>query len=150
MTVLTLNKSTRRFAKAKRTIEISSVLNTIPINEKWNWGTTQNNFTPVILISLFLTLWLKCESNISVVYELQVETFCCQNIGIVIRFRILASNIHLIKIHVLIPFLLFTHGKTLCLQAQSTFYLFLNLSFSGLWLHWLNLKQITDLVYNHT
>jgi len=120
--VLTLNKSTWRFAKLKCTIQNYSVLNTIPINAQWKWGTTQTSsaFTPVILISLFC----HCNWNVNLIFwllgELQVETYCCQNVSIVVRFRILANSIHLIKIHVQITFLLFARWKKLCLPTQST------------------------------
>ena len=111
--VLTLTKSTWGFAKLKCAIENSSALNSTPINAQWKWGTTQNSpaFTPVILISLFC----HCDWNVNLIFgcwgELQVETYCCQNVSIVATFRILANNIYLIKIHVQIPFLLVTRWK---------------------------------------
>jgi len=88
--VLTLNKSTRRFAKLKCTIENSIVLNITPINAQWKWGTTQNSptFTPVILISLFC----HCNWNVNLIFwllgELQVETYCCQNVSTAVRMSV--------------------------------------------------------------
>jgi len=47
----------------------------------------------------------------------KVETYCCQIVYIVVRFRILTNNIHLIKIHVQIPFLLFIRWKKTVLTS---------------------------------